>query len=117
MITADRLAEEILRRLEEHTEEVEDALDRTKNDLAKEAVAELKATSPKDHGEYAGSWTRRKRGTKIIVHNRKHYQLTHLLEKGHALWQGGRSPAKVHIAPVEKKVQREAISKLKRNLP
>ena len=83
---------------------MERALEETKTDLAKGAVKQLKETSPKRTGKYAAGWTRKKKGKTIIVHNRR-YQLTHLLEKGHAKRGGGRVAARVHIAPVEKEVQ------------
>ena len=80
------------------------AQEETKKDLAKHAVKQLKATSPKRTGKYASGWTKKKRGKAIVVHN-KSYQLTHLLEKGHAKRGGGRVAVRVHIAPVEKQVQ------------
>ena len=101
------LSKEIERALAEYTEEVEIALESTKKDLAKQGIRELKAKSPVHTGKYAKSWTRKKRGKMIILHN-KEYQLTHLLEKGHAKRGGGRVPARVHIDPVEKHLQRSA---------
>ena len=91
------------------------ALDETKKELAKSAVKQLKATSPKRTGRYASGWTRKKKGNAIIVHN-KQYQLTHLLEKGHAKRGGGRVAARVHIAPVEKRVQSMAEPVLRKKL-
>ena len=95
------------------------ALDKTKTDLGKQAVSELKATSPRSKtsrsGTYAKGWTRRKRGKVVIVHN-KEYRLTHLLEHGHAKVNGGRVEGKEHIKPVEKHLQDDAIGTFKKNL-
>lgn len=109
------LAKEIEKCLKEYTGEVETALEETKKELASTAVKELKTKSPRDTGEYAKSWTKKKRGKKIIVHN-KIYQLTHLLEKGHAKVNGGRVEAKVHIEPVERKLQNSALGMLRKKL-
>ena len=82
--------------------------------VAEEAKRELKASSPvhnrayegkRTPGRYAKGWAvknqEERMRTQSIVHNRTDYQLAHLLEKGHALRQGGRSPAITHIKPVE----------------
>lgn len=109
------LAGEIMKCLQEYTEEVVEALEKTEKELADEAVRTLKQTSPKKSGKYAKSWTQTKQGKKRIVHNRR-YQLTHLLEKGHAKRNGGRVAARVHIAPVEQRISKEAVERFKENL-
>lgn len=94
-------------------------MEKTKTDLSKQAVGELKTTSPRSNskrtGTYAKGWTKKKRGKVIIVHN-KEYQLTHLLEHGHAKVNGGRVEGQEHIKPVEKHLQDGAIGTFKRNL-
>lgn len=115
-VSIDGLAAEINRCLEEYTDEVVDALEETKENLAKEAVKTLKQTSPKREGEYSKSWGKTKKGKKVIVHNKKHYQRTHLLEKGHAKRGGGRVAAIPHIAPVEKEIHDKAVSEFKKVL-
>lgn len=79
---------------------------------AQEAADELKQTSPrrkgKGGGAYARSWAVKKDRksmfvSEAIVHNKNHYQLTHLLEHGHATPDGtGRTKAYPHIEKAEK---------------
>lgn len=114
-IKPSQLADEIMRCLNEYTEEVTDALEDTKKELANEAVKTLRQTSPKRRGKYQKGWTKTKRGTKYVVHNRV-YQLPHLLEKGHAKRNGGRVGAIVHIKPVEDRIAREAPERFRRIL-
>lgn len=109
------LAGEIMKCLQEYTDEVVEALEKTTKELADEAVKTLKQTSPKKSGKYAKSWTQTKQGGKRIVHNRR-YQLPHLLEKGHVKRNGGRVAARVHIAPVEQRISKEAVERFKENL-
>lgn len=115
MAKGNDLSGEIMKCLQEYTEEVVEALEKTEKELADEAVRTLKQTSPKKSGKYARSWTQTKQGKKRIVHNRR-YQLTHLLEKGHAKRNGGRVAARVHIAPVEQRISKEAVERFKENL-
>lgn len=83
--------------------------------VAENAKEETKAGSPvgkgKKRGKYRKGWAVRTEEERLsvtsIVHNRTDYQLAHLLEKGHALRQGGRSPALPHIEPAEQKAIKE----------
>lgn len=108
-IKVDQLANEIRKNLQEYNEEIEKGVDKAKRKNAQEGAKELRQTSPVNpygsrSGKYRKGWTATKVGTAYIIRNRTDYQLTHLLEKGHALRQGGRSPAIPHIYPVEQSV-------------
>jgi hypothetical protein len=81
-------------------------------DVAKETVKEVKRRSPVRSGAYKKSWGQTKvyegtGGIRITIHNKKHYQLTHLLENGHALRNGGRTRSFPHIEPAERFAERE----------
>lgn len=73
---------------------------------ANDSVKLLKEKSPKKTGEYAAGWTATNNARSITVHNEKHYQLTHLLEKGHRIVgkKSGFVAAKAHITPVEQEM-------------
>lgn len=100
----DAIMKELLQYAEVTTENVKEG---TKK-VTKEAVKELKATSPKQTGDYAKSWKSKTKSENshsintVIYAGDGQYRLTHLLEKGHAKRDGGRVEGQPHIAPVEK---------------
>ena len=51
-----------------------------------------------------------------MIFYKKQYQLTHLLEFGHAKRNGGRVPAEEHIKAVEEKAQKEFEEAIKREI-
>lgn len=104
--------------------EIAEAVDGEITTIAKEAVKELKATSPKrqkNGGAYAKSWTSQKEKSgmyksRAVVFNKKHYRLTHLLEKGHATRSGGRTKAMPHIKTVEGKIIKELPQRIEKKI-
>lgn len=111
------LADEIMRCLEEYTDDVIEALDEAEENLAEEGVKILKNSSPRKTGKYARSWKQTKFRTKHVIYARKpSYRITHLLEKGHAKRNGGRVSAIVHIKPVEDELAKKAVRKLEKVL-
>ena len=82
---------------------------------------EVKANAPVRTGQYKKGWAVKKQketanSLELVVHNKKRYQLTHLLEKGHAKRGGGRVRAFPHIAPAEQAGIRELEEGIKRGL-
>lgn len=72
-------------------------------------------------GRYAKSWrvkTTEENSQKLIqtVHSPKRYMLAHLLEKGHAKRNGGRTRAIPHIAPAEQAGAEQLESLIRRAL-
>jgi len=100
-MSINNLSKEIANYLSQFSKEVEEELEKSKDDITKDAVKQLKVRSPKNTGSYRKGWTRKKVGKGYVIHNKTDYRLTHLLENGHAKRGGGRVAAKVHIKPVE----------------
>lgn len=110
-INVNNIHSEILKQLKQYTKEVEENIEMAKNTTSKDLVKELKRTSPEKTGSYKTGW-RIKKGFKNIIHNKTDYQLTHLLEHGHAKKGGGRVESKVHIRPAEEKAVKSFIKKV-----
>lgn len=76
-------------------------------------------------GEYTKNWVhelRRKRSAaatgldQYSVHNKKHWQIAHLLEHGHQSRNGGRVKAYEHIGPVEELAGQLAVSNAQKKI-
>lgn len=108
-INIDQLAREIAKGLEEYSQDVVEKVNLSSTKVSKEAVKRLKATSPKKSGDYKKGWRQKEekyigQPNTHIIHNKTNYQLTHLLEHGHAKAGGGRVEGIPHVRPVEKEV-------------
>ena len=96
--------------LEEQRYEVIEAMSEAIDEVAKESVKKLKATSPRGKGQthqYYKGWAYKIEKGRLshgatVYGKTGTYQLAHLLENGHARRGGGRDvDAKEHIKPVE----------------
>ncbi len=122
-ISADRLAREIMRQMEEYTEEVKETTQDVAMNVSEKAVKKLRENSPKSKngGTYAKNWTRTTDKYGMTVYNKSPtYRLAHLLEKGHQLKRGGRKIGEVraypHIEEVEQECIKEYVEELERRL-
>lgn len=106
-VKIDDFDKELSKILEEYADNITEGTQKAVEEAAKVAKQEAKSGSPVGkRGRYQKGWSIKKKQTRLgafaTVYNRTDYQLTHLLEKGHALRGGGRSRAIPHIAPAEK---------------
>lgn len=120
-IKIDYLAKEIEKALESYSEDISEIVEEVSNSVGKEAVDEIKETSPKNQGNYAKGWTLKKDKKNkgkyhVKIHNKTDYQLTHLLEFGHATKNGKRTKAMPHIRPIEQKYTQKYEQELKRKI-
>lgn len=111
--------------MEEYAADVAAGMKTDAKSTAKNAVKELKATSPEGagsrKGHYKDGWTSKTESESanainIKVYNKTKPGLTHLLENGHVKRGGGRTRAIPHIAPVEQQTVEEYERRLKERL-
>lgn len=116
-ISAENLAGALADALSEYSEELTEYIKKAALEVSEEATKNLKQTSPKQTGSYKKGWRKKrtytgKFGDIYTTYNKTDYQLTHLLEHGHAKRGGGRVSGIPHIEPVEK----QAIENFKRKV-
>ena len=111
-IKPEELQKVVMDYLENYREDIQEDVEECTDKVTKEARDELKRTSPKGgiarKTKYYKGWSVKlqKKGKlqyNKVVWNKTNYQLTHLLEFGHATRNGGRTRAITHIRPVEEK--------------
>lgn len=107
-VTVDQMADTIMDGLLEYAELATDTMKDCVKKAGNTVKKETQANAPVKSGRYKKSWTvKRQKETsttlELVVHSRNRYQLTHLLEKGHAKRGGGRVKAMPHIGPAEEK--------------
>lgn len=107
------LASAINRELMNYAHEVGREVEGIADDVTKKGVKQLRLASPQKTGKYAKGWRVKNVNGARVVHN-KHYQLTHLLEKGHAKVGGGRVAGQEHIRPVEEQMIDEFVERTER---
>ena len=113
---------EIMRTLTRYADMTVSTMKELVYDAAKECKDQIQTTAPVRTGAYAKSWTVKK-GNNFLsttvsatVQSRDHYQLTHLLEFGHAKRNGGRVAARPHIAAARDRAEQDLERKLKEAL-
>ena len=106
-VSVDKMAEALGEILEEYKEASMQKVKKCVRKSASRTRKEIQQHAPIGKtGVYAKSWrvkTIEENSQKLIqvVHSPKRYMLAHLLEKSHALRNGGHSTPKPHIAPAE----------------
>lgn len=117
-VKVNELAAAIARELAEYKQDVTDGLKRDIKTVGKECAQEIKQNSPKLTGNYRKGWGQRvayesDNDIRVVVRNKTDYQLTHLLEYGHAKQNGGRVEGKPHIGPAEQHAEEKLMRKVK----
>lgn len=120
-IDIDDLTDEIMEGLMEYSNLATDTVKNAVKKAGAKVRKEIRTNAPRDTGKYKDSFkvTKRKEtanSLEITVHSKDKYQLTHLLEKGHAKRGGGRVEAKPHIGQAEEEGIRLLKEEIERGL-
>ena len=120
-VTVDGMADAIMEGLLEYADLATDVMKGCVKKAGNTVKKETQENAPVKSGKYGKSWAvKRQREIshmlEVVVHSKDRYQLTHLLEKGHAKRGGGRVKAFPHIGPAEEKGIRELEDGIRRGL-
>ena len=126
-IKPEELEKAVTEYLKNYVEDIEEDVEDTTNTIVKEAKQELVQTSPRSgiarDTKYYKGWaiknggrTRKGKYYSKVIWNKTNYQLTHLLEFGHATRNGGRTKPQPHIRPTEEKYKKEFEQELKKKI-
>ena len=107
-VSIDQLADAVNVGLEEYADLAVTEMKAAVRSVSNTVKNEIKANSPRGTSKkhYADGWATKvtsedSHSLNITIYNKSKPGLTHLLEHGHALRQGGRASAYPHIAPAE----------------
>ena len=120
-VTVDEMDQAIQEQLQKYTGSITEDMKDSLRESAKEIRRDISRNSPVRTGKYKKSWSVKKlsedsTGLDLVVHSKNRYQLTHLLEHGHALRNGGRVEGKPHIKPAEESGKKKLVESLKEKI-
>lgn len=114
-VSPDQLGQAVGEVLQTFNHSVVTSVDEAAKECGRIGADLLKSTSPSKSGKYSKGWDikQTKKGT-VYIYNKKHYRLTHLLERGHkTIFKTGKYGRKTstkaipHIADAETYVQEQ----------
>ena len=116
-VKVDDLVDAISNELVQYSQEVTDGVKKEVKQVAKECKEEIQRNSPVLTGDYKRGWKDKveyesRTDICVVIHNKTSYQLTHLLENGHAKVNGGRVAGQPHIAPAEQNAEKKLLKKV-----
>lgn len=124
-VSIGNLADAIMKELKAYEADAVRATKAAVEKVSEECRQDIMKAAPKDSGKYARSWRKKlafssAKENRYVIYSTR-YQLTHLLEYGHAKWiygyyTGGRVSAKPHIRPAETKAEENLLRELRKEL-
>ena len=115
----EQLAAAIRKELESYSKAATEETKELIRETAKICKEEIQSASPVRTGKYRKGWSIKplwedNDSLREIVRNRSAWQLTHLLENGHAKKNGGRVQAYPHIKPAEERAIERVMNGVKK---
>ena len=120
-VSIDDMDDVIMKELEKYANLATDDMKDAVKDTAKSVKKDIESSAPVLTGRYKKSWRIKKirenaNSLDVLVHSSNRYQLTHLLEFGHAKRGGGRVAGKPHIEPAAEKGEQDLIKAIEEKL-
>lgn len=120
-VNIDSLAKEINKSLKDYAYLAGNELKSCIVELGNEVRDEIKDNAPVKTKKYRASWKSTKKresanSIEVVVQSRNKYQLTHLLEFGHAKKNGERTKAIPHIEPATRNLEERITQKLEEKM-
>ena len=120
-VSIDNMDNVIMKELEKYANLATDDMKDAVKDTAKSVKKDIESSAPVLTGRYKKSWRIKKirenaNSLDVLVHSSNRYQLTHLLEFGHAKRGGGRVAGKPHIEPAAEKGEQDLIKAIEEKL-
>lgn len=119
-IRPEELSDAVMEGLREYASLASDEMKEAVKKTAKDVKNNIQANAPVMTGRYKKSWKTKtlsesSQSLDMVVYAGK-YQISHLLENGHAKRGGGRVRAIPHIAPAKEAGEEELLSEITRRL-
>jgi hypothetical protein len=120
-VSIDNMDDVIMKELEKYANLATDDMKDAVKDTAKSIKSDIEGSAPVLTGRYKKSWKIKKirenaNSLDVLIHSSNRYQLTHLLEFGHAKRGGDRVAGKPHIEPAAEKGEQDLIKAIEEKL-
>ena len=121
-VNADSLSNAITGILSTYSDEMTEGIKQDVDEVTNETLKILKENAPVKYGKYRKKMKKKKLSETLTERENILYvdgakaHLTHLLENGHALRQGGRAPAHPHFRLAEEYAVKELSKKTKKTI-